>query len=123
AKGGKLKASFSVSAYMRITLHRLQLAISLLFLTALQVRAQQTITPETALRSYLNNGDKTYRWEIKDTQIIDDVMVYHVLLTSQKWREHVWAHQLSVMVPKERKYDGALLFITGGSVNKEGQPN
>ena len=108
---------------MKITLFGVQLAISLLFFTASQVRAQQTITPETALKSYLNNGDKTYRWEINDTQIIDDVMVYHVLLTSQKWREHVWTHQLSVMVPKERKYDGALLFITGGSVNKEGQPN
>jgi PhoPQ-activated pathogenicity-related protein len=29
---------------------------------------------------------------------------------------------LTVLVPKENKYDGALLFITGGSV-KEGQPN
>lgn len=97
--------------------------LCLFFMMALQAVAQKPITPETALKSYLNSSDKTYRWEIKDTQIIDDVMVYNVLLTSQKWREHIWTHQLSIMVPKERKYDGALLFITGGSINKEGQPN
>lgn len=97
--------------------------VFMLFFMALKGHAQKAITPETALKEYLNNGDKTYRWEVKDTQIIDDVTVYHLLLTSQKWREHIWTHQLSVMVPKERKYDGALLFITGGSINKEGQPN
>ena len=99
------------------------MAVVYLLFLALQANAQKAITPETALESYLNNGDKTYRWDLKDIQIIDDVTVYHLLLTSQKWREHIWTHQLSIMVPKERKYDGALLFITGGSIDKEGQPN
>lgn len=102
------------------------MALTTLFLSVsllISAQVQTGITPVTALKSYLNNGDKTYKWELKDTQIIDDVTVYQVLLTSQKWREHIWTHQLSILVPKERKYDGALLFITGGSINKEGQPN
>lgn len=84
------------------------------------VRAQ--ITPSTALQSYLHNGDKTFKWEVKDSYTIGDVKVYALLLTSQQWREHIWTHQLNVLVPKENKYDGALLFVTGGSV-KNGQPN
>lgn len=84
------------------------------------LRAQTT--PETALKNYLNNGDNTFKWELKDSYEIGNVKAYALLLTSQKWREHVWTHQLTIMVPKENKYDGALLFITGGSV-KEGLPN
>lgn len=108
-----------ITAFFRVAAATLFLSF-FIFITA---EGQTSITPATALKSYLNNGDKTYRWELKDTQIIDDVTVYHVLLTSQKWREHTWTHQLSILVPKERKYDGALLFITGGSINTEGQPN
>ncbi|VAW38116.1 hypothetical protein MNBD_GAMMA01-705, partial [hydrothermal vent metagenome] len=25
------------------------------------------VTPETALQSYLDNGDKTYKWELKES--------------------------------------------------------
>ncbi|RYG28868.1 MAG: hypothetical protein EOO01_39100 [Chitinophagaceae bacterium] len=80
------------------------------------------ITPATALQSYLNNGDKTYQWELKDSYEIGDVKAYNLLLTSQKWREHTWRHQMTILVPKENNYDGSLLFITGGS-NKNEQPN
>ncbi|WP_138992225.1 PhoPQ-activated pathogenicity-related family protein [Larkinella sp. C7] len=80
------------------------------------------ITPATALQSYLTNGDKTYQWELKDSFEMGDVKAYNLLLTSQKWREHTWRHQLTILVPKENKYDGSLLFITGGS-NKNEQPN
>jgi PhoPQ-activated pathogenicity-related protein len=80
------------------------------------------ITPANALESYLKNGDPTYKWEIKDTHTYGDITAYEVLLTSQKWRQYVWKHQLSVLVPKEIDHDGALLFITGGSV-KNGEPN
>lgn len=86
------------------------------------VVAQSEITPATALQHYLNNGDKTFKWEIKDTYDIGDVKAYALLLTSQQWREHVWTHQLTVLVPKENRHDGALLFITGGSI-KNGLPN
>ncbi|MFT3748017.1 MAG: PhoPQ-activated protein PqaA family protein [Agriterribacter sp.] len=84
--------------------------------------AQPAVTPSTALQHYLNNGDATFNWEIKDTYDIGDTKAYVLLLTSQKWRDIIWRHQLTILVPKENKYDGALLFITGGSV-KDGMPN
>ncbi|SDL77409.1 PhoPQ-activated pathogenicity-related family protein [Siphonobacter aquaeclarae] len=82
----------------------------------------QETTPETALESYLHNGDKSFAWEVKETISFPGGKAYDILLTSQQWREHTWRHQLTVIVPDENKHDGALLFITGGSV-KEGQPN
>lgn len=88
------------------------------FLTLVQAQ----VTPSTALQSYLHNGDKTFKWEVKDTYDIGEVKAYALLLTSQQWREHIWTHQLTLLVPKENKYDGALLFITGGSI-KNGLPN
>lgn len=86
-------------------------------------KAQTVVTPATALDHYLNNNDKSFQWEIKESYTIGDVTVHSLLLTSQKWREHTWKHQLSILVPKEVKHDGALLFITGGSVNEQGLPN
>lgn len=98
------------------------LFISLVFLLP-DVQGQTKVTAATALEHYLNNGDTSYHWEVKETYNAGDVAIYNLLLISQNWRDHIWKHQLSVMVPKEIKYDGALLFITGGSMNKEGNPN
>ena len=86
------------------------------------VNGQTGVTPETALQSYLNNGDKMYQWKVRETYSIDEVQVFSLLLTSQQWHEYVWTHELVILVPKEITYDGALLFITGGS-NKKGIPN
>src|SRR5687768_384980 len=84
--------------------------------------SQAQLTPETALQGYLNNGDKTYRWELKETYPVGEAKAYSLLLTSQQWHEYVWTHQLTILVPAENNYDAALLFITGGS-NKKGLPN
>ncbi len=92
------------------------------FLFFLNAQSQNPLTPETALLGYLNNGDKSYRWELKESYTIGDVKAYSLLLTSQQWHEYIWTHQLTILVPAENKYDGALLFITGGSNNK-GLPN
>jgi len=91
-------------------------------LTFFHTDAQTKLTPETALEGYLNNGDKTFKWELKDSFSIGSVKAYNLLLTSQQWHEYVWTHQLTILVPAENKYDGALLFINGGS-NRKGLPN
>lgn len=79
------------------------------------------VTPENALVSYLELEDDTYTWELKETIKAGPVTGYNLLLTSQTWKGHVWKHQLTIIVPNEVKYDGSLLFITGGSVN-DGEP-
>jgi PhoPQ-activated pathogenicity-related protein len=95
----------------------------LVLVTSFSSHAQSDINPSTALKRYVDNGDKAYKWEVKETFEVADVTVYNLLLTSQKWREHIWTHQLTIMVPKGASYDGALLFISGGSIDKVGQPN
>jgi len=99
-------------------------ACTLLMTLAFSISAncQDNLTPETALLSYLNNGDKTFSWELKESFSIGTVKAYSLLLTSQQWHEYVWTHQLTVLVPDENQHDGALLFINGGS-NKKGLPN
>lgn len=79
------------------------------------------LTPETALQSYLQNEDESFAWNVKESYQLNGLTVHDLRLTSQKWREHTWNHTLTVLVPEENKYDGALLFITGGK-NKDGKP-
>ena len=98
------------------------LFITTYLLSSIYVFSQKAITPETALKSYISNGDKNFNWELKDSLTIGNTKAYNLLITSQKWREHTWRHQLTILVPSTLKYDGALLFITGGS-NKAEQPN
>jgi PhoPQ-activated pathogenicity-related protein len=81
----------------------------------------QVITPETALNAYINNGDTTYHWTVISTYNLAGITAYDLLLTSQKWREFKWVHQLTILVPANIQYDGALLWITGGSI-KNGEP-
>jgi PhoPQ-activated pathogenicity-related protein len=92
------------------------------FLSFFPGNSQNVLTPATALDGYLNNGDRTFKWELKESYDIGSVKAYSLLLTSQQWHEYVWTHQLTILVPAENKYDGALLFINGGS-NRKGLPN
>ena len=79
------------------------------------------VTPDTALQSYLHNNDDSFSWDVKDSYDLDETKVYDLRITSQQWREHTWKHTLTVIVPEENKYDGALLYITGGK-NVDGEP-
>jgi len=105
---------------------KLLTSLSLVFFTQIffvfTIAAQDPITPATALQHYLHIPDAAYQWEVKDSFEIDDVKGYDLLLTSQKWRQYTWRHQLTILSPKENNSDGALLFITGGS-DKNEQPN
>ena len=81
------------------------------------------ITPETALQRYLDNGDRTFEWSLVESYTLNDeaITAYDLVMTSQQWREHIWKHQLTILVPKKIQHDGSLLFITGGSV-RDGEP-
>jgi len=101
------------------SVHRFFLILFLVSFFAIKATGQQEhITPQTALRSYLHNGDASYTWEIRDSLVNDKETIYQVLLTSQQWREHTWRHQLNVIIPREIAYDGGLLFISGGRMQK-----
>lgn len=99
---------------------RFLLPIVVWVVSSLSLWAQ--VTPETALKSYVTRPDASYGWELRDSFQLDDVTAYHLLLTSQQWREHTWRHQMTVFVPRDNRHNGALLFVTGGSNTNE-QPN
>ncbi|MCF3107395.1 PhoPQ-activated pathogenicity-related family protein [Niabella sp. CC-SYL272] len=99
-------------------------SILLQLLFTVHTMAQQTVTAATALEQYLYNRDTTCKWELIDSAELESSTAYQLLLTSQQWHGYTWTHQLTVLIPRETRYDGALLFITGGSNNKEtGLPN
>ncbi len=83
--------------------------------------APGVITPDTALESYLNNGDTTFHWSVTSTYTLAGVTAYELFLTSQKWHDITWVHQLTILVPPNVQYEGALLWITGGKI-KNGEP-
>ena len=107
---------------MKFNLKKISPFLLLGFLISTLACAQNKVSPQTALKSYIDTKDKSYQWVLKDSTTLGTVKAYHLLLTSQKWREYTWRHQLTVFVPSTTQYDGALLFITGGS-NKAEQPN
>ncbi len=84
--------------------------------------AQQGVTPETALMHYLNNNDYTNAWEVRETYPVNQAQAYSVLFISQKWQQILWKHEMIVFVPETVAYDGALLYITSGSI-RDGFPN
>lgn len=82
----------------------------------------EEVSPTNALAHYIHMEDDAYQWELKESAVSGKSTIYQLLLTSQVWRDHLWRHQLTVIVPREIDHDGAMLFISGGS-NKDEQPN
>lgn len=97
------------------------LSLFLFLFFVLSAIAQPPTTPQTALQDYLNIEDTAYTWEIRDTYKVEKATAHSILLTSQNWQGILWKHELIVFVPTSVAYDGALLFITGGSI-KDGEP-
>lgn len=106
---------------LSIKLLTFSLAVVVLFGCQPKSEAEK-VTPENALQSYLNNGDNSFKWEVRDSTKTEGARIYRIIFTSQTWRDTVWNHELTVIVPNEISYHDGLLFITGGSV-KNGEPN
>lgn len=97
------------------------LVLSLALFLSVPLCAQ--LSPETALQSYLDNGDNSFHWEIADKIKVQGVTGYRVVFTSQKWQNIEWKHEMVVIIPARLRHEEALLFINGGSNEKNGDPN
>lgn len=97
---------------------KLLVGVIVLFYSVTIVLAGKPITPETAMQAYLHNSDKSFKWEIQDQARGEGVTLYRMIFTSQQWREITWKHEMFIIVPDILKYKDALLFITGGHVDK-----
>ena len=78
-----------------------------------------TATPETALKAYLNNGDDSYNWELKNQLKGAGVTFYQIQYTSQSWHNIHWIHEMIIIIPDNLIYQNALLMINGGDIKNE----
>ncbi|MFT4152282.1 PhoPQ-activated protein PqaA family protein [Parafilimonas sp.] len=83
------------------------------------VKAQNNVTPQNALFHYLGIKDSIYKWKIVDSFKLTRATGYRLLLTSQKWQNLVWNHELIIIVPLQLQHADALLFISGGSIKDD----
>src|SRR5690554_303768 len=96
-----------------------QVVLLMLVASASLQAQQEAVAPHNALQQYLAHEDGVFSWEIRDSLVVSEGTLYQVLLTSQRWREFTWKHQLNVIVPKVVKHDGALLFISSGRMQRD----
>ena len=94
----------------------------LLLLCAWSASAQ--VAPALALKHYINNDDKSFAWEVRDSLRSENTTAYRLRMQSQTWREFEWIHELVIIVPDKLTNDEALIHISGGSADeKTGEPN
>ena len=72
---------------------------------------------EQALAKYVARNDENYKWTKRHSGKIGTTEFVEARLTSQKWKDILWKHQLFVLKPTSTDPTNkhALLFITGGS--------
>ncbi|MDR2848646.1 MAG: PhoPQ-activated pathogenicity-related family protein [Bacteroidales bacterium] len=86
------------------------------------VFAQPVNDPATALQRYLNKGDTSYGWKLRDSISYRNIKGYVFELTSQTWRDREWRHEMTIIIPNKIKSDGALLWVTGNGNDENGHP-
>ena len=66
------------------------------------------------LQDYVQAPDPHFAWKAGRETNTGTFRITQLELTSQKWREHVWKHQLQVVRPANVRNPGlAFLFVTG----------
>ena len=77
-----------------------------------------------ALSNYVYSADQHFSWKRLDRTNTDAVIINHLDLKSQKWRETVWNHHIKIVRPaKMRHPEFAFLFVTGSGNGTSGPPN
>jgi PhoPQ-activated pathogenicity-related protein len=67
-----------------------------------------------ALSNYVFTVDQNFAWKQVGQVKTQGMMITHMELTSQKWRESVWTHHMRIVRPTEMRHpEFAFLFVTG----------
>jgi PhoPQ-activated pathogenicity-related protein len=89
-------------------------------------RPSYSQAPPTLIDSYIARPDPEFRLELVSNHSTDDGTLFSFRLTSQVWRGIPWTHQLRIYepagLPADRKRI-VLLFITGGSTDRQASPD
>src|SRR6188768_321316 len=91
-----------------------------------QPSARARASEQTALDRYVAAPDPNFAWKpVRDLQAPEGVKATLLEMTSQKWlteqevERPLWTHWLTVVRPEKVTSDVALLFITGGSLERQ----
>ncbi len=117
---------FSISLKLSLRLAALSLAVFPLGLLAAsgQVPVPASST-QTALDRYVAAPDPSFGWNVLRVLPAERVTATLLEMTSQRWlteqevERPLWTHWITVVRPAEVKSDVALLFITGGSHERQ----
>jgi PhoPQ-activated pathogenicity-related protein len=80
---------------------------------------------QTALDRYVAAPDPSYAWKVVRELPVDGATATLLEMTSQRWlteqevERPLWTHWITVVRPAKVTSDVALLFITGGSLDRE----
>ncbi|MEM7655545.1 MAG: PhoPQ-activated pathogenicity-related family protein [Bacteroidota bacterium] len=82
-------------------------------------------TETSPLFEYVQNVDSAFSYEVQDTLLGEGHTTYLIRMVSQRWlteaevKDPLWWHWLTVVVPDGVENPTGLLFIGGGSRNRE----
>ncbi|QDV65614.1 PhoPQ-activated pathogenicity-related family protein [Crateriforma conspicua] len=72
--------------------------------------------PQAAFTGFIQTDEPDYQWQLEDKVDTAGYQKWSLKLTSQRWQNIVWKHDVRVYVPKPCPHpDAAILFINGGS--------
>src|SRR5688572_11069480 len=80
---------------------------------------------QTALDRYVAAPDSSFSWKVLKPLPVQGATATLLEMTSQKWLSEqeverpLWTHWLTIVQPSEVRSDAALLFITGGSLERK----
>lgn len=100
------------------------LLMATLIMAPLLAQDRTTVSKESVgveLLDYVNRSEPDFAWSLVGKQQFKGTLIYRLSLTSQRWQENIWQHDLMVYEPAKLLHqDHVLLFITGG--NNGNQP-
>jgi PhoPQ-activated pathogenicity-related protein len=108
----------------------LMVSLPLLLSAPRDARQQQGVAssaraPETALDRYVAAPDASFTWKVVKELPAEGATATLIDMTSQRWlteqevERPLWTHWVTVVTPKTITSDIALLFITGGRLDRQ----
>lgn len=89
-----------------------------------QPALQKKSLPLGYLKDYVSTVDSNFKYNISDSIVTDRYTLYHIKMFSGEWltseevHQTLWWHWVDMVIPKELNSNHALLFIGGGSVDR-----
>lgn len=78
--------------------------------------AKAEIIPD-ALQKYVFREEPDFAWSLDETRKVGSTTIYRLQLTSQKWQNIVWRHNLTVFEPPKVEHPRHMILYVGGGKN------